>query len=268
MAIKNEELAVELRKKERLDQELEIGAEIQRRLLPRQCPLIPGATLAARCKPANRVGGDYYDFIPTHGKNSQESQRWGLVIGDVMGKGVPAGLIMTMMRGMLRGEVLHGNSPCIILQNLNRVMYADLENSHRFVTLFYSEYNPTNRVLSYSNAAHNPPLWWHAATKSISRLDTLGMLIGLDANSQYENAQVQLQPGDIVIYYTDGLTDAAAASGDRFDEENFIAAFTAACRYCSNPQEIVDYLFDKVLQFIGPHQQNTDDMTLVVLKIQ
>ena len=268
VAIKNEELAVELRKKERLDQELEIGAEIQRRLLPRQCPLIPGATLAARCKPANRVGGDYYDFIPTHGKNSQESQRWGLVIGDVMGKGVPAGLIMTMMRGMLRGEVLHGNSPCIILQNLNRVMYADLENSHRFVTLFYSEYNPTNRVLSYSNAAHNPPLWWHAATKSISRLDTLGMLIGLDANSQYENAQVQLQPGDIVIYYTDGLTDAAAASGDRFDEENFIAAFTAACRYCSNPQEIVDYLFDKVLQFIGPHQQNTDDMTLVVLKIQ
>jgi sigma-B regulation protein RsbU (phosphoserine phosphatase) len=268
VAIKNEELAVELRKKERLDQELEIGAEIQRRLLPRQCPLIPGATLAARCKPANRVGGDYYDFIPTHGKNSQESQRWGLVIGDVMGKGVPAGLIMTMMRGMLRGEVLHGNSPCIILQNLNRVMYADLENSHRFVTLFYSEYNPTNRVLSYSNAAHNPPLWWHAATKSISRLDTLGMLIGLDANSQYENAQVQLQPGDIVIYYTDGLTDAAAASGDRFDEENFIAAFTAACRYCSNPQEIVDYLFDQVLKFIGPHQQNTDDMTLVVLKIQ
>ncbi|WP_414549609.1 PP2C family protein-serine/threonine phosphatase [Anabaena sp. CCY 0017] len=275
VAIENDELAVELRKKERLDQELEIGAEIQRRLLPRQCPFIPGATLAARCKPANRVGGDYYDFIPTNSnqvqlnsKNAQESGRWGLVIGDVMGKGVPAGLIMTMMRGMLRGEVLHGNSPCVILQNLNRVMYADLENSHRFVTLFYSEYNPFNRVLSYSNAAHNPPLWWHASTKTITRLDTLGMLIGLDANSQYENAQAQLEPGDTVIYYTDGLTDAAAASGDRFDEENFVAAFHAACRYYSNPQEIVDYLFDQVLQFIGTEKQNTDDMTLVVLKIQ
>ncbi len=144
--------------------------------------------MAARCKPANRVGGDYYDFIPTNQNQTQlntkdalASGRWGLVIGDVMGKGVPAGLIMTMMRGTLRGEVLNGNSPSRILQNLNRAMYADLENSHRFLTLFYSEYNPQNRILSYSNAAHNPPLWWHAATKTVTKLDTLGMLIGLDA---------------------------------------------------------------------------------------
>ncbi|MEO3704729.1 PP2C family protein-serine/threonine phosphatase [Trichormus azollae] len=273
VAIENDELAVELRKKERLDQELEIGAEIQRRLLPRQCPNIPGAVLAARCKPANRVGGDYYDFIPTNNNqlklnnSSAEDARWALVIGDVMGKGVPAGLIMTMLRGMLRGEVLHGNSAAGILQNLNRVMYADLENSHRFVTMFYSEYNPHTRVLAYSNAAHNPPLWWHAATKTVSRLDTLGMLIGLDANSQYEDGEVQLEPGDTVIYYTDGLTDAAAASGDRFDEDNFITSFNAACRYCNGPQEIVDYLFDKVEEFIGPDKQNTDDMTLVILQI-
>ncbi|MEH2422627.1 MAG: PP2C family protein-serine/threonine phosphatase [Nostoc sp.] len=274
VAIENDELAVELRKKERLDQELEIGAEIQRRLLPRQCPTIPGAVLAARCKPANRVGGDYYDFIATNHnkiqpktKGGTETSRWGLVIGDVMGKGVPAGLIMTMMRGMLRGEVLHGNSPARILQNLNRVMYADLENSHRFVTLFYSEYNPHNRILSYSNAAHNPPLWWHAATKTVSRLDTLGMLIGLDANSQYEDAQAQLEPGDTIIYYTDGLTDAAAAGGDRFDEDNFVTSFNTACKYCNGPEEIVDYLFDQVQQFIGADKQNTDDMTLVVLQI-
>ncbi|MEH2351084.1 MAG: PP2C family protein-serine/threonine phosphatase [Nostoc sp.] len=274
VAIENDELAVELRKKERLDQELEIGAEIQRRLLPRQCPTIPGAVLAARCKPANRVGGDYYDFIATNQnkirlktKRDIETSRWGLVIGDVMGKGVPAGLIMTMMRGMLRGEVLHGNSPAKILQNLNRVMYADLENSHRFVTLFYSEYNPHSRILSYSNAAHNPPLWWHAATKTVSRLDTLGMLIGLDASSQYEDAQVQLEPGDTIIYYTDGLTDAAAAGGDRFDEDNFVAGFNTACKYCNGPEEIVDYLFDQVQQFIGDDKQNTDDMTLVVLQI-
>jgi sigma-B regulation protein RsbU (phosphoserine phosphatase) len=221
------------------------------------------------------VGGDYYDFIPTshsqiypHNVVHEDSGRWGLVIGDVMGKGVPAGLIMTMMRGMLRGEVLHGNSPAGILQNLNRVMYADLENSHRFITLFYSEYNPQKRILSYSNAAHNPPLWWHAATKTVTRLDTLGMLIGLDANSQYEDAQVQLEPGDTVVYYTDGLTDAAAASGDRFDEENFVTAFNTACRYCNGPEEVVDYLFDQVQQFIGDDRQNNDDMTLVVLQIE
>ena len=274
VAIDNDELSVELRKKERLDQELEIGAEIQRRLLPRQCPNIPGLSLAARCKPANHVGGDYYDFIPTNQnqlqsqlQTSPENASWGLVVGDVMGKGVPAGLIMTMLRGMLRGEVLHGNSPAGILQNLTRVMYADLVNSHRFVTMFYSEYDPQTRILSYSNAAHNPPLWWHAATKTVSQLDTLGMLIGLDANSEYENAQAQLEVGDRVIYYTDGLTDAAAAGGDRFDEDNLVTSFRTACKYCNTPQEIVEYLFDQVENFIGSDRQNTDDMTLVVLQI-
>lgn len=230
--------------------------------------------IAARCQPANRVGGDYYDFIPTNhnqllaSKGGNAANRWGLVIGDVMGKGVPAGLIMTMTRGMLRGEVLNNHSPARILQHLNRVMYADLENSHRFVTLFYSEYDPQTRILSYSNAAHNPPLWWQAATQVVKRLDTLGMLIGLDAESQYEENQVQLEPGDTIIYYTDGFTDAANQSGDRFEEENLIAAFHWACEHCQGPQAILEYLFERVQQFIGSVNENTDDMTLVVMQIQ
>lgn len=287
VAIANDELTVELRKKERLDRELEIGAEIQQRLLPRQCPKIPGIELAARCQPANRVGGDYYDFIPTYidfpkskaiEENSCSSclsnpvtpsrNRWGIVIGDVMGKGVPAGLIMTMTRGMLRAEVLNGHSPARILQHLNQVMYADLENSHRFVTLFYSEYDLHSGILYYSNAAHNPPLLWQAATRSVKRLDTLGMLIGLDANSQYEDAQEQLASGDTVIYYTDGLTEAANPSGDRFDDENLLYAFEKACESCSSPQAILDYLFDRVQQFIGPENRNGDDMTVVVMQVK
>ncbi len=274
VAIENDELKVELRKKERLDRELEIGAEIQLRLLPRQCPTIPGLSLAARCQPANRVGGDYYDFIPISHKLTQTpvkagnpSNRLGLVIGDVMGKGVPAGLIMTMTRGMLRAEVLNEHSPAQILQHLNQVMYADLENSHRFVTLFYSEYDPQTRKLTFSNAAHNPPLLWQAATKSVKRLDTLGMLIGLDAHSSYEDAQVQLESGDTIIYYTDGLTDAANQSGDRFDEENLIRDFKLACRYCQEPQEILEYLFAQVHKFSGASNQNKDDMTLIVMQI-
>ncbi len=273
VAIENDELKVELRKKERLDRELEIGAEIQLRLLPRQCPNIPGVAIAAKCQPANRVGGDYYDFIPVdHNLNQLNfkggaANRWGLVIGDVMGKGVPAGLIMTMTRGMLRAEVLNEHSPAQILQHLNRVMYTDLENSHRFVTLFYSEYDPQTRKLTFSNAAHNPPLLWQAATKSVKRLDTIGMLIGLDAQSHYEDAQVQLEPGDTIIYYTDGFTDAANQSGDRFDEENLINAFNFACRHCPNPQAILDYLFTQVQKFIGSTNQNQDDMTLVVMQV-
>ena len=273
VAIENDELKVELRKKERLDRELEIGAEIQLRLLPRQCPNIPGVAIAAKCQPANRVGGDYYDFIPVdHNLNQlnlkgDAANRWGLVIGDVMGKGVPAGLIMTMTRGMLRAEVLNEHSPSQILQHLNQVMYTDLENSHRFVTLFYSEYEPQTRKLTFSNAAHNPPLLWQAATKSVKRLDTIGMLIGLDAHSHYEDAQVQLEPGDTIIYYTDGFTDAANQSGDRFDEENLINAFKEACRNCPSPQAILDYLFTQVQAFIGSTKQNQDDMTLVVMQI-
>lgn len=275
VAIENDELSVELRKKERLDRELEIGAEIQLQLLPRQCPKINGIELAARCKTANRVGGDYYDFIPVSydqirarkpGQN--ELGRWSFAIGDVMGKGVPAGLIMTMLRGMLRAEVLNGHSPARILQHLNHVMYADLENSNRFVTLFYSEYDPQSRILSYSNAAHNPPLIWQAATNTVKRLDTLGMLIGLDVDTQYHDAQVQLYPGDTIIYYTDGFTDAASQSGARFDEENLIRAFQWACRHCQGPQDILDYLFNQVQQFIGSAHHNEDDMTLIVMQVK
>jgi sigma-B regulation protein RsbU (phosphoserine phosphatase) len=156
VAIENNELTVALRKKERLDRELEIGAEIQLQLLPRECPAIQGMDLAAKCQTAQRVGGDYYDFIPTTfdqlrqtGSQQTAAAPWSFAIGDVMGKGVPAGLIMTMMRGMLRAEVLNGHSPSRILQDLNFVMHSDLESSNRFVTLFYAEYNPKTRRLAY-----------------------------------------------------------------------------------------------------------------------
>ena len=280
VAIANDELTTELRKKERLDRELEIGADIQLRLLPRQCPDIKGIELAALCKTANRVGGDYYDFIPANydqlfskkpESTSEEPEvcvPWSVVIGDVMGKGVPAGLIMTMTRGMLRAEVLNRHSPARILQHLNRVMYADLENSNRFVTLFYSEYDPQTQILHYSNAAHNPPLLWQASTRSIQKLDTEGMLIGLEADSQYEDAQIQLEGGDTIIYYTDGFTDAANQNGDRFDEENLTQAFQWACEHCSSTQEILDYLFEQVQQFIGSTNRNGDDMTLVVMQVK
>ncbi len=279
VAIANNELTVELRSKERQDRELEIASEIQLRLLPRKCPQIQGVELAASCKTANRVGGDYYDFIPTNydqlqqnrGHQSQEedtSVPWSIVIGDVMGKGVPAGLIMTMTRGMLRAEVLNRHSPAQVLAHLNRVMYADLENSRRFVTLFYSEYNPQTHRLSYSNAAHNPPLLWQAAEGTIQRLDTEGFLIGLDAESQYEEATISLNPGDTILYYTDGFTDAANQNGDRFEEDNLIRVFQEACQHCSSPQGILDYLFEQVQQFVGSENNSSDDMTLVVMKVQ
>ncbi|MEB3213616.1 MAG: GAF domain-containing SpoIIE family protein phosphatase [Leptolyngbyaceae bacterium] len=274
VAIENDELNAELRKKERLDRELEIGAEIQSQLLPRHCPTIEGATLAARCKNANRVGGDYYDFVPADYDqlqyrpcNRPEQGRWSITIGDVMGKGVPAGLIMTMLRGMLRAEILNQHTPARILQHLNHVMYGDLDNSNRFVTLFYSEYDPKTRLLSFSNAAHNPPLLWRAESQTLEKLDSDGMLIGLEMNTQYEDGQVQLFPGDTVVYYTDGFTEAANPEGTRFEEENLLSAIERACRQGYAPQRILDYLFEQIQQFIGVARHNEDDMTLVVLQV-
>ncbi|MEM9540818.1 MAG: GAF domain-containing SpoIIE family protein phosphatase [Cyanobacteria bacterium P01_E01_bin.42] len=274
VAIANSELTSELRKKERLDRELEIASEIQDHLFPEQCPAIAGVELAARCQTANRVGGDYYDFIPaTYEQFSSDPQQfpsaipWSIVIGDVMGKGVPAGLIMTMTRGMLRAEVLNRHAPAKILNHLNRVMYDDLEKSHRFLTLFYSEYDPQTRILSYTNAAHNPPLLWQASSQSILKLDTWGMLIGLEIDSQYEDNRVQLEIGDTVIYYTDGFTDAVNKDGDRFDEDRFLETVEQVCKQGDRPQVILDFLFERLGQFIGAGNHYEDDMTLVVLQV-
>ncbi|MEM8832792.1 MAG: PP2C family protein-serine/threonine phosphatase [Cyanobacteria bacterium P01_G01_bin.19] len=275
VAIANHELTVELRSKERQDRELEIASEIQLRLLPTKCPQIKGLAIAAKCETANRVGGDYYDFIPTNYDRLENGRQelasdvpWSIVIGDVMGKGVPAGLIMTMTRGMLRAEVLNRHSPAQIMRHLNRVMYADLENSHRFVSMFYSEYNPQDRTLSFTNAAHNPPLLWRKATNTIEKLDSWGMLIGLDMESEYEDATVQLSPGDTIIYYTDGFTDAANEAGDRFDEENLCLSFKWACQHLETPEEILDHVFYQVKQFSGANNQCGDDMTSIVMQIK
>ena len=274
VAIENNALTTELRHKERLDRELELGAEIQAQLLPRQCPVIEGVDLAARCQTATKVGGDYYDFIPTTYEQlrqpdspiSQEKP-WNFAIGDVMGKGVPAGLMMTMLRGMLRAEVLNSHSPGHLLQHLNWVMRTDLESSNRFVTLFCAQYDPRTQVLSYGNAAHNPPLLWQASTGQVSRLDADGMLLGLDMETHYQENQVQLQPGDTVIYYTDGFTEAADQSGQRFDEDNLIESFSWACRNCSSADEILAYLFEMLQRFVGSDREADDDTTLVVMRV-
>ena len=262
VAIEQEQLRLALRERERLDRELQLGAEIQKHLLPETHPQIPGLQLESRYFTAQWVGGDYYDFIPVAG-----GQRWAIVIGDVMGKGVPAGLIMTMTRGMLRSEVLRGHSPADILSHLNQVMYEDLTNSHRFVTLFYSEYDPVSRQLTFCNAAHNPPLLWQCASRQILQLDTPGMLIGLEPQSQYENGTVTLAPGDVLVYYTDGFTDAANLQGARFETAGLLQAVQDACGLHTSAQDILEYLFMQVKAFVGARGTAGDDITLIVARV-
>ena len=270
VAIENDLMLQEARLHERVDRQLSIGAEIQAQLLPDRCPVIEGVELAARCRPAFQVGGDYYDFIPTRPEligRRKERGRWGLVMGDVMGKGVPAGLLMTMLRGMLRAEVLSGLPPNRILHDLNQLAQEDLAQSHRFVTLFYSDYDPRTRRLRYANAAHNPPLIWRAEQRSVSRLDVPGLLIGLQPEADYSCGEILLKPGDVIIYYTDGVTEAPGITGDRFDEARLIRTMEGSCRSGLGAQGILDQLFARLDRFVGVDHQLEDDASMVVLKV-
>jgi sigma-B regulation protein RsbU (phosphoserine phosphatase) len=217
------------------------------------------------------VGGDYYDFIPTRPEASgrqREQGQWALVIGDVMGKGVPAGLLMTLLRGMLRAEVLSDLSPDRILHDLNQLAQEDLAHSHRFVTLFYSDFDPRTRRLRFANAAHNPPLIWRRAAARMERLDAPGLLIGLQSEAEYGRGEVVLEAGDVLLYYTDGVTEATGFSGERFDEQRLERAFQGACRAGSSAQEILDQLFTRLDRFVGADRHLEDDASMVVLKVR
>ncbi len=271
VAIENDLMLQQLRRHERVDRQLSIGAEIQAQLLPDHCPVIEGVDLAACCRPAFQVGGDYYDFMPTrpelNGKR-RERGRWALVVGDVMGKGVPAGLLMTMLRGMLRAEVLSGLPPDRILHDLNQLAQEDLAQSHRFVTLFYSDYDPRSRRLRYANAAHNPPLLWRDQARTVTRLDAPGLLIGLQSEAEYVSGELSLEPGDVLLYYTDGVTEAPGITGDRFDETRLIRFLEEACRKDLSAKQILDYLFMRLDRFVGDDHHLEDDASIVVLKVR
>jgi len=270
VAFENDLFIQQTRRHENVDRQLSIGAEIQAQLLPARCPIIDGVQLAACCRPAFQVGGDYFDFMPTRpellGKR-KERGRWAFVIGDVMGKGIPAGLLMTMLRGMLRAEVLSGLPPDRILHDLNQLALEDLAQSHRFVTLFYSDFDPTSRKLRFANAAHNPPLLWRFEKKMVTRLDAPGLLIGLQSDADYVCCETILEPGDVLLYYTDGVTDAVGFAGDRFNEARLITALEDSCKKCLDAKDILDKLFRKLDAFVGNEHHLEDDASIVVLKV-
>ena len=259
------------KKHENVDREISTGAEIQSQLLPDYCPSIYGVDLAAHCRPALQLGGDYYDFmclktnIPERRK---EKARWALVIGDVMGKGIPAGLLMTMLRGMLRAEVLTGLPPDRILHDLNQLAINDLDQSHRFVTLFYSDYDPRTRKLRFANAAHNPPLLWKSSDQKIIKLDAEGFVLGLQKEAEYQCGEIKLSENDLVLYYTDGVIDTSNSLGERFDEERLIKILTKLCKQSYTSQEILNKIFKKLDDFTGQNRHLEDDASMVIFQLK
>ena len=259
------------KKHENIDREISTGAEIQSQLLPDYCPSIYGVDLAAHCRPALQLGGDYYDFMclkTNISEKRKEKARWALVIGDVMGKGIPAGLLMTMLRGMLRAEVLTGLPPDRILHDLNQLAINDLDQSHRFVTLFYSDYDPRTRKLRFANAAHNPPLLWKSSDQKIIKLDAEGFVLGLQKEAEYQCSEIKLSENDLVLYYTDGVIDTSNSLGERFDEKRLIKIFTRLCKQSFTSQEILNKIFKKLDDFTGQNRHLEDDASMVIFQLK
>ncbi len=259
------------KKHENVDREISTGAEIQSQLLPDYCPTIHGIDLAAHCRPALQLGGDYYDFMclkTNISEKRKEKSRWAFVIGDVMGKGIPAGLLMTMLRGMLRAEVLTGLPPDRILHDLNQLAINDLDQSHRFVTLFYSDYDPRTRKLRFANAAHNPPLLWKSSDQKIIRLDAKGFVLGLQKDAEYHCGEIKLNQNDLVLYYTDGVIDTSNSLGQRFDEERLIKTLTKLCKQSYTSQEILNKIFKKLDDFTGQNRHLEDDASMVIFQLK
>ncbi len=242
----------------RVTREMEIAKQIQLSLLPASPPYLRGALLACRCVPATHVGGDYYDFF-RRGENVID-----IVIADVSGHSVGAALIMAETRSVLRSQFHATNSTSDILAMLNEELYEDLTSAELFITMFYVKYNMENRLLTYASAGHNRPLLFRPGGSYCTELDAEGLIVGVKRNVLFEEKTVQLDKGDILLMYTDGVTEAQNGSGELFGERRLCAILSSIQN--ETPDLMIDRILHDVNAFSAP-QPLKDDVSLVLLKV-
>jgi len=255
VAVERARLTRELLERRHLEKELAIARDIQRSFLPESAPLIPGFDLAGTALAHDQVGGDYYDFIPA------SETRLGLAIADVSGKGIPAALIMAGFRMSLLAEIRNEFTIRAVLRKVNSLLHESLER-HRFVTAFYGVLDIRNRVLIYSNGGHNPPLL-RRANGTFEYLTEGGVALGVLADSVYADCPVHLGAGDVLVMFTDGVSEAESPTGEQFGNLRIEECVTRLVSRSS--QEILEGLVQEVLEWTGERGPN-DDLTLVVLK--
>ena len=258
LAIETARLHEEEVERQRLEEELAVGRKIQLSLLPETAPEIAGWDFAAAYKPARQVSGDFYDFYELPG----ESGRIGIVIADVVDKGVPAALFMALSRTVIRAMALSGRSPASALKKANELILKDSRAS-LFLTAFFAELDTNKGQLIYANAGHNRPLWLNANLKECRELESEGGLLAIFEEMDLEDQQVKLEPGDTLVLYTDGLTEAMNAEEEVFGIERL---FEIVNRHVNiDAQGIIDLILDSVQSFVKETPQS-DDMTLVVIR--
>jgi len=243
----------------RIVKELETARRIQFDLMPKELPVLQGISLGVRTIPANEVGGDYLDIFLT------DNKYLGIAIGDVMGKGIPAALWMAMTKVAMRTAAKDDNQPHIAVSQVNSVLFPDLSRQGIFVTLFYALYDPYQKTLLFSNAGHLPPLLYRSRTRKVEPLQLKGPFIGGVENKTYHISGVRLQKGDIVLFYTDGLTEALNSAKKQLGIGKVAQLLNSYALY--DAFQIIDRLVLDLGQFTGDYHQ-IDDITLAVLKVE
>ncbi|MBS5037104.1 MAG: PP2C family protein-serine/threonine phosphatase [Fusobacterium sp.] len=256
IAINNAKIYADLRVKERISQELEVASRIQKTILPKNITNIYGLQIANYFEPAKEVGGDYYDYTVKDDENVS------ITIADVSGKGVPAAFLMALGRSILKTLERQGQSPADNLRNLNQIIYPDITED-MFITMLHSNFNNKTKILTYSNAGHNPLIVYRAKEDKVELHSVKGVAIGFMQGYNYKQGELKLEKGDIVLYYTDGITEAENPNKELFGFERLEKVIY------DNRYNDVDTIKENILNEINIFRRDypqVDDLTFVVIK--
>lgn len=255
--VENARLAEARLQQERLERELQLAMEIQQRFQPTAPPSVPGYELQGISFPCYEIGGDYYDFI------ERDDGRLVIALGDVSGKGTAAALLMSSLHASVHAQAGSHDSLSETISAVNRYL-ADNIPANRFVTLFYAELDPASGALSFLNAGHNPPLIVHAAG-TVEQLASGGLPLGIKRNAEYREGRTQMQMGDVLVIYSDGVTEAASPSGEEFGATRL---YEVVSRNMDASAAGVRDRIESALTKFSQGTQAADDITLVIVKRQ
>jgi len=257
VAVERARAAQELMERRRLEKELAIARDIQRSFLPAGPPHVPGFDLAGTSIAHDEVGGDYYDFIPV------SETRLGLAVADVSGKGIPAALLMAGFRMSLLAEIRNEFALRAVMRKVNQLLHESTERD-RFVTAFYGVLDWKNRMLIFCNAGHNPPILLHA-DGTTDRLLEGGVALGVLPDARYEERPIPLREGDVLLLYTDGVSEAENEHGELFGEQRLEDVVREGPG--ATASAILDRIVAAVRAWTGDRGGPTDDLTLLVARV-
>lgn len=262
LAIEKARLQQEAVRRMRMDEELAVGRRIQLSMLPREWPQVAGWDFVAFYEGARQVSGDFYDFFPMPGETAG---RWAVVVADVSDKGVPAALFMALSRTTIRNTVLRGREPAEALVLANRFIQEDSE-SDMFLSILLGALNTTNGRFTFANAGHTRPLWWQKSSQSGRSLVSSGVVLGVLAEVEIEEQTIELASGDVLICYTDGVTEAINEQFEEYGQARLEAIVAQAANQPeATARTISEAIMDDVHEFVAATDQY-DDITLVVIR--